>query len=143
MRFRKSVKVCKGVKLNVSKSGASLTVAPMKGVSFNLGGKGAFLNWSIPGTGVYDRVRLDTLLKDKLGGLGGLGGLFGGGKQEEQLQQMEPVQAHSPLTLVTPSQLQLATQKKNSLRPLMLVRPPLDTGATRKAMELSFGCSIW
>ena len=83
MRFRKSVKVCKGVKLNVSKSGASLTVAPLKGVSFNLGGKGAFLNWSIPGTGVYDRVRLDTLLKDKLGGL------FGGG-QEEPPQQEEP-----------------------------------------------------
>ena len=92
MRFRKSVKVCKGVKLNVSKSGASLTVAPMKGVSFNLGGKGAFLNWSIPGTGVYDRVRLDTLLKDKLGGLGGLGGLFGGEKQEERPQQLEVVQ---------------------------------------------------
>ena len=92
MRFRKSVKVCKGVKLNVSKSGASLTVAPMKGVSFNLGGKGAFLNWSIPGTGVYDRVRLDTLLKDKLGGLGGLSGLFGGEKQEERPQQLEVVQ---------------------------------------------------
>ena len=83
MRFRKSVKVCKGVKLNVSKSGASLTVAPMKGVSFNLGGKGAYLNWSIPGTGVYDRVRLDTLLKDKLGGL------FGGG-QEEREEQAQP-----------------------------------------------------
>ncbi|MCI6373882.1 MAG: DUF4236 domain-containing protein [Clostridiales bacterium] len=86
MRFRKSVKVCKGVKLNVSKSGASLTVAPMKGVSFNLGGKGAFLNWSIPGTGVYDRVRLDTLLKDKLGGL-----FDGAGQQERQEPpQQEP-----------------------------------------------------
>lgn len=77
MRFRKSVKVCKGVKLNVSKSGASLTVSPFKGVSLNMGGNGAFFNWSIPGTGVYDRVRIDTLLKDKLGGL------FGG-RQEEQ-----------------------------------------------------------
>ena len=88
MRFRKSVKVCKGVKLNVSKSGASLTVAPMKGISFNMGGKGAFLNWSIPGTGVYDRVRLDTLLRDKLGGL------FGGRQQEND----EPERAQSVRT---------------------------------------------
>ena len=88
MRFRKSVKVCKGVKLNVSKSGASLTVAPMKGVSFNMGGKGAFLNWSIPGTGVYDRVRLDTLLRGKLGGL------FGGRQQEND----EPERAQSGRT---------------------------------------------
>ena len=66
MRFRKSVSITKGVKLNLSKSGASVTVG--KGpVSFNLGSKGAFFNWSVPGTGVYDRVRIDTLIKDKLG----------------------------------------------------------------------------
>ena len=78
MRFRKSISICKGVKLNLSKSGASVTVGPGKGVSFNLGTKGAFFNWSIPGTGVYDRVRVDTLVKDKLGGL------FGGAKAEEE-----------------------------------------------------------
>ena len=66
MRFRKSVAIAKGVKLNLSKSGASVTVG--KGpVSFNLGKKGAFFNWSVPGTGVYDRVRIDKLIKDKLG----------------------------------------------------------------------------
>lgn len=66
MRFRKSVAIAKGVKLNLSKTGASVTVG--KGpVSFNLGSKGAFFNWSVPGTGVYDRVRIDTLIKDKLG----------------------------------------------------------------------------
>ena len=76
MRFRKSVKITKGVKLNLSKSGPSLTVGPGKGISFNVGGKGAYLNWSIPGTGVYDRVRLDTLAKKFLG--------FGEDKQEEK-----------------------------------------------------------
>ena len=73
MRFRKSIKITKGVKLNLSKTGASFTVGPGKGVSLNVGNKGAYLNWSIPGTGVYDRVRLDTLLKDKLGGVFGFG----------------------------------------------------------------------
>lgn len=76
MRFRKSVNICKGVKLNLSKSGASVTVGPGKGVSLNLGTKGAYFNWSIPGTGVYDRIRVDTLIKDKLGGL------FGKGEEE-------------------------------------------------------------
>ncbi|MBP3429024.1 MAG: DUF4236 domain-containing protein [Clostridia bacterium] len=78
MRFRKSVKVAKGVKLNLSKTGASFTLGSGKGISLNVGNKGAYLNWSIPGTGVYDRVRLDTLLKDKLGGL------FGFGKKDEE-----------------------------------------------------------
>ena len=73
MRFRKSLKIAKGVKLNLSKTGASFTLGTGKGLSFNLGNKGAYLNWSIPGTGVYDRVRLDTLLKDKLGGVFGFG----------------------------------------------------------------------
>ena len=83
MRFRKSIKITKGVKLNLSKTGASFTVGPGKGVSLNLGNKGAYLNWSIPGTGVYDRVRLDTLLKDKLGGVFG----FGKASAEEEVQE--------------------------------------------------------
>ena len=83
MRFRKSIKITKGVKLNLSKTGASFTVGPGKGVSLNVGNKGAFLNWSIPGTGVYDRVRLDTLLKDKLGGVFG----FGKAQAEEEAAQ--------------------------------------------------------
>ncbi len=70
MRFRKSICVCKGVKINLSKSGPSLTVG-QKGLSFNVGQKGMFVNWSIPKTGIYDRVRVDTLLKDKLGGFFG------------------------------------------------------------------------
>ena len=73
MRFRKSVKVTKGVRLNLSKGGASFTLGSGSPVSLNVGSKGAYLNWSIPGTGVYDRVRLDTMLKDKLGGLFGFG----------------------------------------------------------------------
>ena len=69
MRFRKSIKVTKGVKLNLSKGGASFTVGSGLPVSLNVGTKGAYLNWSIPGTGVYDRVRLDKVLKEKLGGV--------------------------------------------------------------------------
>ena len=57
MRFRKTVSICKGVKLNLSTSGVSCTVGG-KGVSLNLGKKGVFLNTSLPGTGISDRRKL-------------------------------------------------------------------------------------
>ena len=57
MRFRKSITIFKGVKLNFSKSGVSLTVGG-KGVSTNIGRKGEFLNTSIPGTGLYDSKKI-------------------------------------------------------------------------------------
>lgn len=85
MRFRKSIKVTKGVKLNLSKGGASFTLGSGAPVSLNVGTKGAYLNWSIPGTGVYDRVRLDKLLKDKLGGVFG----FGTAAAEEEEETLE------------------------------------------------------
>ncbi|MBR5995247.1 MAG: DUF4236 domain-containing protein [Eubacteriaceae bacterium] len=57
MRFRKTVKLGKGIKLNLSKSGPSVTVGG-KGLSFNIGKKGIFMNTSIPGTGLYDRKKI-------------------------------------------------------------------------------------
>lgn len=57
MRFRKSINIFKGVKLNFSKSGVSVTVGG-KGVSANVGPKGVFLNTSLPGTGLYDRKKI-------------------------------------------------------------------------------------
>jgi hypothetical protein len=56
-RFRKSVKIAPGVKLNLSKSGVSGTFGA-KGASINVGKDGAYLNTGIPGTGIYDRKKL-------------------------------------------------------------------------------------
>jgi len=58
MRFRKSINIFKGLKMNVSKSGVSFTVGPGKGISANVGREGLFLNTSIPGTGLYDRKKV-------------------------------------------------------------------------------------
>ena len=58
MRFRKSIPIFKGLKMNLSKSGVSLTAGGGKGVSANIGRDGVFLNTSIPGTGLYDRRKL-------------------------------------------------------------------------------------
>ena len=57
MRFRKTINICKGVKVNLSKSGMSYTVGG-KGLSVNLGRNGVYLNTGIPGTGLYDRRKI-------------------------------------------------------------------------------------
>ncbi len=59
MRFRKSLRIGKGMRLNFSKSGMSFT-AGMKGASVNFGNKGAYLNAGIPGTGLYDRKKISN-----------------------------------------------------------------------------------
>jgi hypothetical protein len=57
MRYRKSIRIMKGVRLNFSKSGMSLT-AGVRGASINVGPRGTYLNTGIPGTGLYDRKRI-------------------------------------------------------------------------------------
>ena len=89
MRFRKSINIMKGLKLNFSKSGVSLTVGG-KGVSANVGRKGVFLNTSIPGTGLYDRKKLFG---------------FGGSKKEKGESAAEAM----------PSQVQLDLAEDGSL----------------------------
>lgn len=58
-RFRKSFKVIPGVRLNLTRNGLSATLgaAPF---SVNVGPKGTYANMSIPGTGIWDRERLDA-----------------------------------------------------------------------------------
>lgn len=51
MRFRKSVRIAKGVKVNFSKSGASLSLGG-RGHSVNIGGRGIRSTVGIPGTGL-------------------------------------------------------------------------------------------
>lgn len=57
MRYRRSKRICKGIKINFSKSGISTTIGG-KGVSINIGSKGTYLNTGIPGTGFYDRKKV-------------------------------------------------------------------------------------
>jgi Protein of unknown function (DUF4236) len=58
-RFRKSFRLLPGVRLNLSKSGVSATigVAPFH---LNVGPRGVYSDISIPGTGIYNRQRLDA-----------------------------------------------------------------------------------
>lgn len=56
-RFRRSLKLAPGVRLNLSGSGLSMTVGP-RGASVNFGPRGTYVNSGIPGTGLYSRQRL-------------------------------------------------------------------------------------
>lgn len=57
MRYRKRISLGGGTKLNLSKSGVSLSTG-IKGLSVTTGKKGTYLNAGIPGTGIYDRVKI-------------------------------------------------------------------------------------
>jgi len=57
-RFRRSVKLLPGVRLNLSSRGISATVG-VRGASVNVGPSGTHLNLGLPGTGISYRTRLD------------------------------------------------------------------------------------
>ncbi|MBA0038808.1 DUF4236 domain-containing protein [Pantoea sp. BIGb0393] len=57
-RFRKSISIIPGVRMNLSTSGASLSVGP-RGASVSFGKCGTFANLGLPGTGLSYRTRLD------------------------------------------------------------------------------------
>ena len=57
-RFSKSISICPGVRVNLSGSGASLSIGP-RGASVTLGRRGAHANVGLPGTGLSYRSRLD------------------------------------------------------------------------------------
>lgn len=57
-RFQKRISILPGVRLNLSKSGASWSVGP-RGASVNIGKRGVYGNVGIPGTGISYRERLD------------------------------------------------------------------------------------
>lgn len=57
MRFRKSIKLAPGIRMNLSGGGISWTLGP-RGASIGIGKRGSYLNTGIPGSGLYSRERL-------------------------------------------------------------------------------------
>lgn len=57
-RFRKSIKIFPGLRVNLSKTGASLSVGG-RGASVNIGPRGTYANVGLPGTGLSYRERID------------------------------------------------------------------------------------
>ena len=57
LRFRKSIKLAPGIRMNLSGGGLSWSLGP-RGASIGIGKRGTFLNSGIPGTGLYSRQSL-------------------------------------------------------------------------------------
>lgn len=57
MRFRKSIKLAPGIRMNLSGSGVGWTLGP-RGASVGIGSRGTFFNAGIPGTGLSHRQLL-------------------------------------------------------------------------------------
>lgn len=62
LRFRRSIKLAPGVRLNVGKRSGSLSFGP-RGATLNIGPKGVYRNIGIPGTGLSSRSRIDGRAK--------------------------------------------------------------------------------
>lgn len=58
-RFRKSIRIAPGIRINVGTRGISTTLGP-RGASVNVGPNGTYANIGIPGTGLSSRTRLDA-----------------------------------------------------------------------------------
>ncbi len=66
MRFRKRIRLAKGLNVNLSKSGAGFSIGG-RGASLSFGKQGAFLNTSIPGTGLYSRKKISRTRRKSSG----------------------------------------------------------------------------
>ena len=61
-RWRKSIKILPGIKLNLSTGGASVSIGP-KGAKLNIGSRGARVTTSIPGTGISYSKQITSVRK--------------------------------------------------------------------------------
>lgn len=57
LRFRKSIRLAPGVRMNLGLRGLSMTLGP-RGSSINIGPRGTYSNVGIPGTGISTRTRM-------------------------------------------------------------------------------------
>lgn len=57
MRFRRSITLAPGIRMNLSGGGLSWTLGP-RGASIGIGQRGTFLNTGLPGTGLYSRQKI-------------------------------------------------------------------------------------
>ncbi len=58
LRFRRSIKLAPGIRMNLSGSGVSWSLGP-RGATIGIGKRGTYLSAGIPGTGLYARERID------------------------------------------------------------------------------------
>ena len=111
LRFRKSIRLGNNVRLNLSKSGASVT-AGVKGLSVNTGPRGTYLNAGIPGSGLSTRTRLGGPSQRSSGSGNRQSGTQQSGNQQGGIRQSSGRQAGRS-TAVSPEQQQAWDDLRN------------------------------
>jgi tetratricopeptide (TPR) repeat protein len=106
-RFFKRVGLTKGVTLNLSKSGGSVSLGP-QGAKLTLGPQGARISLGIPGTGLYYTTNFS---------LGRLGKMFSGSSEAAQPSQA-PTAEETQAASQTPQEAENARATKEALTQL-------------------------
>ncbi|MDC7243063.1 MAG: DUF4236 domain-containing protein, partial [Sphaerochaetaceae bacterium] len=57
IRMHRSIKIAKGVRLNLSKSGIGASIGP-RGAKISVGKRGVYSNFSLIGTGISSRKKI-------------------------------------------------------------------------------------
>jgi len=110
-RFFKRVGLAKGVTLNLSKSGGSVSLGP-QGAKLTLGPQGARISLGIPGTGLYYTTNFS---------LGKLGKMFGGSSEAEAAQTPQaPTAEETQAPSQTPQETENAKATKEALTQLQV-----------------------
>nr|DAK31914.1 MAG TPA: Protein of unknown function (DUF4236) [Caudoviricetes sp.] len=65
-RFRKSIKILPGIKINIGKDGVTGVSIGPRGAHINIGKRGTTLSTGIPGTGIHYTTRLDKPVGKKM-----------------------------------------------------------------------------
>ena len=64
-RFRKSISIIPGVRVNLSNGAPSLSIGP-RGASLSVGKNGTFAYLGLPGTGLSYRTRIDRTARERV-----------------------------------------------------------------------------
>jgi len=123
-RFRKSVRLAPGVRLNFSTRGMSLSAGP-RGASVSVGSRGVYANVGIPGTGISYRTRLD-----------------GAGPSAPRQALSAPVPGEAILALQDDGTVEIRDPEGNPLPP-RLARLARENNAGRIQAWLEEQCEHW
>ena len=119
MRFRKTIKLGDIIRVNLSKTGASISakIPGLKGLTFNTGSQGTYVTGSLPGTGLSERIKVsDTGVGVRWGDV--VGRVTGKGTVEEQKAAEREEAARIKAEEKAAEQARVAEEKARALEEL-------------------------